>query len=356
MGNKLIIAISIVLFIVLAIFGNYNIQEMHSGGFYRANPIYKDLGPVIYYQEGLYATVTVQQLIENARSLFINGKGQGGSSILDLRTNFLLAYLPNLINPKQKNVLVIGLGTGTTSGQLALANNVTTVEIEPKILGAQNYFSDFNLNVLKNPNTTIIIDDGRNYLLKSSNKYDTIVQETSDPWQSFSSNLFSKEFLELAASHLNQRGLYLQWVPIYQMSPEDFKSFYATFNSVFPYTAAFANIEPTEDTPIKFNTSEIILIGSKEEMNLSNFDSNYNILPSVSKQELGAIKLDSGDKVSSLILFDNKDIDGYAQSAPLITDDRPILEFSTAKEVLNQDPEAVIENINKFLEGGKNSV
>ena len=147
-------------------------------------------------------------------------------------------------------------------------------------------------------------------------------------------------------------GFFVKWVPIYTMSVEDFKDFYKTFNSVFPNTIAFANIKEDEDTPVKFGTSEIILIGSKNkiEINREKFNLNYDSLPSESKDYLDAIRLGSGDEIFHLFLFDNKNMQGYADNARLIMDDKPILEFSTAKNVLNQNPKAVIDDINNFLE------
>lgn len=355
--NRGIIAIiSIVLFLVFAYFGDYSIRQMHSGGFYRTDPSVAELGDVAYYKEGLYATVTVRFLKgDPGRVLFINGKGQGGTGIPDLRVNFLLSYLPLLINPEINNTLVIGLGTGTTSGQLAQHKNVTTVEIEPAIVGAAPYFDMLSMNVLENPNHTLIIDDGRNYLLKNKERYDVIIPEPSDPWQAFSTTLFSQEFFRLASNHLNDDGLYIQWAPIYQMSAEDFRGFYNTFSSVFPYTAAFANIKPDEDTPRRFGTSEIILIGSKKEIkiNQTEFNENYRKLPEQSKKYLDALRLSSGDEVHHLLLFTGRDMEGYAEDAELITDDRPILEFSTARRALNQYPEEVIGDINGFLAGSK---
>ncbi len=346
---KKTIPIILIIFLILALFGNYSIQQMHSGGFYRISDIQKNLGEVVYYEEGLHATITVRNLFGKGYALFINGKGQGSSEITDLRVNYLLAYLPILINNNSENALVIGLGTGTTSGQLSQHLNVTTIEIEKEILEATKYFNIFNLNVLENPHHKLIIDDGRNYLLKTNKKYDLIIPEPSDPWQSFSTFLFSKEFFELAKEHLNEGGLYVQWVPIYQMSSEDFKSFYATFESVFPYNVAFANIKSTEETPVRFNTSQIILIGSKKEINLENLNQNYNCLPTEYKNYLKGLYLKSGEDFSKLLLFTGSQMQSYGAGAEIITDDKPILEFSTAKKVLNQNPEEVIEDITKFI-------
>ena len=351
---KQIIPAVLILFLVFAFFGDYNIKQMHSGGFYRTHEGVETMGDVVYYKEGLYATVSVRELPESIAKgydLFINGKGQGGYEITDLRVNFLLSYLPILINPESKNALVIGLGTGTTSGQLSQLINTTTIEIEPAVVGANKYFSVFNSNVLENPNHKLIIDDGRNYLLKNKEKYDIIIQEPSDPWQSFSSSLYSKEFFELVKKDLNENGLFIKWVPIYTMSVEDFKSFYKTFNSVFPNTAAFVNINPDEGMPISFETSEIILIGSKEKIEIdeNKISSNYDSLSEKSKEYLKAINLVSGEEIYYLLLFRGEQMQGYANEAKLITDDKPILEFSTAKNVFVQKPEEVINDIKNFI-------
>lgn len=347
---KKIIPLVLILFVVFAFFGNYNIQQMHSGGFYRTNEINENLGDVIYYEEGLYATVTVRELYNQGKALFINGYGQGGSEINDLRVNYLLAYLPILINQNSENSLVIGLGTGTTSGQLAQHINVTTIEIEPAILKATDYFRVFNSDVLENPNHSIIIDDARNYLLKTNKKYDLIISEPTNTWQSFSTTLYSQEFLENVKGHLNEDGLFVKWVPIYTMSTEDFRDFYKTFESSFPNIIGFANIKYDENTPVKFETSEILLIGSKNKINLENISSNYENLPIKSKQQLTALRLASGEDISHLLLFDSEEMQGYAKDAKLVTDDKPILEFSTAKKILVQKPQSIIEDINKFLE------
>ena len=290
----------LVLFLVLAYFGNYNVQQMHTGGFYRTEEIYEELGPVVYYKEGLYATITVRDLFSGAgKALFINGKGQGGTEITDLRVNFLLAYLPELINPEIENALVIGLGTGTNLGTTAITSGTLISTAAITLSGA----------------------------------------------------LYSKEFFELVKDDLDEDGLFVKWVPIYLMSPEDFKSFYKTFNSVFPYNLAFANIKPDEDTPVKFGTSEIILVGSKKkiEINEERFIQNYNSLPELSKQHLSSIRLASGDEIYHLLLFTSEQMQNYADDAKLVTDDNLILEFSTAKKVLNQEPEEVINDIEKFI-------
>jgi spermidine synthase len=347
---KKIIPVALALFLAFSYFGNYQIKELYSGGFYRTQYPKELLKKTefLYYKEGLHATVAVvKDPLEGATVLLINGKGQGSTAF----SNSLLAYLPVLFKPDAEKSLVIGLGTGTTSGHQSQLMKVITVEIEPAILEAAKHFEIINLNVLENPNHNLVIADGRNYLLKSKEKYDFIIPEPSDPWQSFSTFLFSKEFMELAKNHLTENGVFAQWVPIYEMSIEDFKSLYHTFNSVFPNVVAFANVKEDENLPVELSTSQIILLGSEKDIfSKENLKQNFENLPQEAKEEyLKAIWINSSDDLLHLLLFTSGQMQGYADKAEYVTDDNAKLEFSTSKTALSPHPQKVISDIEKFL-------
>ncbi|MBR9683434.1 hypothetical protein GOV03_02750 [Candidatus Woesearchaeota archaeon] len=350
---KKIIPFVLILFLVLAYFGQYDLNELYSAGFTRTQ-YEEDLlksTEFLYSKEGLHATVSVtKDPLARATVLLINGKGQGSTAFNDVRVNMLLSYLPLILNPESENSLVIGLGTGTTSGHLAQSIKVTTIEIEPAIVEAAEYFENLNLNVLENSNHDLVIADGRNFLLRSKEKYDIIVPEPSDPWQSFSTLLFSKEFFELVKEHLDEEGVYFQWVPIYEMDTEEFKSFYKTFSSVFPEVLAFVNVKENENLPVRLDTTEIIFVGTKEKIfSEEKFRKNFAVLSEESKDYLDAIWIKSADDLLNLLLFTNEEMDGYADRAEFITDDNAKLEFSSAKKVLYQDPKEVIKDVEVFL-------
>ncbi|MBU4457039.1 MAG: fused MFS/spermidine synthase [Nanoarchaeota archaeon] len=351
---KKLLPLAFLLFLALAYFGDYNIKEMYSSGFTRTQ-FSEDLvkqTEFLYYNEGAHATIAViKDPLEGAIALLINGKGQGSNAMQDMRINYLLAYLPQILVPKIQNALIIGLGTGTTSGHLAQNTQVTTIEIEKSVVETINYFNQMNLDVLNNPNHELIIADGRNYLLKSDQKYDVIIPEPSDPWQSFSTNLYSKEFFELEKKHLKENGIALQWIPIYELNDDDFKSIYATFSSVFPYVIAFANLKINEGFPVELETSEIILIGSNQELfDEESFRNNFNALSSESRAYLDKIWVSSADDLLNLFLFDQEQIEAYSTNAEIVTDDNLKLEFSTSKTILHLEPETTISGIKEFLE------
>jgi len=53
----------------------------------------------------------------------------------------------------------------------------------------------------------------------------------------------------------------------------------------------------------------------------------------------------------NLFLFTEEDLENYTNDAEIITDDKPLLEFSAGRNVLNQQPEEVISDIEQYVSG-----
>lgn len=350
---KVIPPISIIL-ITLSLLQSYNIENLsHSKFFY--SDVFQEIiegAKPLFYRESLYGTIVVSEYPGGGRALLINGKGQGGTAITDLRTKFLTAYIPLLLHPFAKKSLNIGLGTGTTSGILALYTNTTTIEIDPTIVSASEYFEEINRMPLKNPSHHLVIADARNWLWVSKEKYDIITSHPSDPWQEKSVYLYSKEFFEIVKEHLNENGLFVQWVPIYDFSPSDFRSFYRTFHSVFPYVLGFVNIQNltlVSNGEVKiYGPTEIILVGSTSPIKI---DKVYVAMKfDLLRKDLSKIGIRSPEEFFDLLIFNQDSITGYGKESPLITDDKLILEFSTPKEVFLKSYTArdILKDIERF--------
>ncbi len=98
-----------------------------------------------YYNDGPTATVAVTQdthkfplFDKKSMALFVNGKSDS-STIGDIYTLKLLAHIPALLAEKRSNVMVVGLGTGVTTGELTLypdINQIDVAEISPSVVEA----------------------------------------------------------------------------------------------------------------------------------------------------------------------------------------------------------------------------
>ena len=195
----------------------------------------------------------------------------------DMPTQILSGQLPmemakDITNP---NVLVVGLASGVTLGETLKsgAANAVVVELEPAVVEASSYFADINHRPLDDPRTTLIVDDARSVLARSNQRYDVIISEPSNPWLTGVSNLFTQEYWELGQASLNDNGVFCQWVQLYALSPDAFRSLVATYITVFPNTWLFETIPG----------SDALLISAPH------LSSSLSILPTLGPEELKAL-------------------------------------------------------------------
>src|SRR6185295_18608879 len=144
-------------------------------------------------------------------------------------------------HPSPRDVLVIGLGRGITTGAVARhpVERLHVIEIEPAVVEASRFFTGDNGDVLRDPRVRLTIADARNFLLTTPSRYDVITSEPSNPWIGGVASLFSREFFELVRQRLRPGGVMVQWVHGYGLAPEDFGMIVATFRSVFPATSVW---------------------------------------------------------------------------------------------------------------------
>ncbi len=287
---------------------------------------------VLFYKESLYETVAVKRVCYNPTcelatvTMSLNGKNQCSFSTAttdrrDVLVTWLLGYLPSLLHDNPKTALNIGFGCGWTADALRKYgyDRIDSVEIDPAVVEASKYFEQMNRRILDYDKHNLIIADARHYLKTTDNKYDVIVSQPSDPFLEKASNLFSKEFFETAKSRLNDGGIYAQWFPVKLVGRDEFKSYYKTFSSVFPYVYIFA-----EDPEAR---SELIIIGSLKKID----PLEYNATNIDVWSDLKLTGIESSDSLKSMFMISGENVPKL--DAPLITDDRPVIELAAARNM-----------------------
>src|SRR3972149_1669430 len=228
---------------------------------------------IVFYKEGPAATVLIAEkqgaeLSASNKRLWINGNAATAAFYEGLQINRFQGVLPMVLHPNPKDVLVICFGSGTTFGTLSQfdVNQVDNVEIASTVIKGAPYFTKENMDVLHNPKSRIITDDGRSYLEVTSKKYDVITEEPMHPSLAGVVNLYTKEYYELVKAHLKEGGIMSQWIPLYNLSTEDVRMLVKTFNSVFPHTT------------IWIANTDIFMIGSRSEEHTSELQSQSNLV------------------------------------------------------------------------------
>jgi spermidine synthase len=192
----------------------------------------------LYYAEGLSSVVTVDRYRDGSLALSNNGKPDA-STTDDMVTQVLLGLLPFQYASDPRDVLVIGLASGVTAGSVTLVDSVErldVIELEAVMPGATKLFEDYNNHVLDDPRLHIVHNDGRNQiLLTPAASYDVIISEPPNPWITGVSNLFTAEFFAAGRTRLRPNGVWCQWMHLYAMDVDDFRSILATFADTYPY-------------------------------------------------------------------------------------------------------------------------
>lgn len=272
---------------------------------------------LLFEKEDVQGTVQVFEDKVNQSIFLVNGGKTEGSIGRDMPNQLLLAYLPMANFPEAKSFLNIGLGTGTTLQAAATSPTLTeldSVEINSAVTEAVELH--FYPELFFDRRIEFITADARNYLMLTKKKYNIISSEPSYPADESVSHLFTKDFFRLVKSRLTDGGVFAQWLPYYLLSKKDAAMMVKTFAQVFPTSFGW-NVSYTGD---------IILIG----LNSAKFERPALIRERVDKM--------FGPGLSTTYTFGTgpEKIRRLAENKkiPINTDDRPLLEFRAAKNML----------------------
>lgn len=182
----------------------------------------------------------------------------------------MMAHLPAMACPDPGRALVIGYGTGTTAGSLALHEEIgelDIVEISPAVMALAGLFRQVNRGVgLGGPPVTrnemeaiaegqgqtaeqkkvpvrirVHTDmDGRDFLNLSAEGYDVITLEPLMPYTPAAVHFYTAEFYELCLEKLCPGGVVCQWVPLNAMPVEDLELLLGTFAAAIPASGFFS--------------------------------------------------------------------------------------------------------------------
>jgi hypothetical protein len=233
-----------------------------------------------------------------------------------------------LLSKKTSSQRRKGLGAGFTLGAIKEhpgVESVDFVEIDPLVVEAvDKHFSAYHHDAIHNPKVTAHIDDGRHFLATTKKKYDVIISEPPNVWVSDVSQLFTREFYDIVYAHLNRDGIFVQWLPFYEMGISEQQLIVDTLRSRFRWLHLWRHkadvIAIATNNPLRTDPSYIRrLLGTKgiarDFKKIMPGSSPDKIIDYLGKPALTLPPLNDNAK-SGLVLN---------------TDDLPLLEFRTIK-------------------------
>jgi spermidine synthase/tetratricopeptide (TPR) repeat protein len=277
---------------------------------------------LLFSEDGLNASIAVVQS-ENSLALRTNGKADASTG--DRVTQLMVGHLGMVFHPAPKKVLIIGFGSGMTVSAVARypeVQQIDCVEIEPAVLHAAPYLNPLNRGVLSDPRLHLIVDDARNFLFTTPEKYDLIISEPSNPWIAGIATLFTDEFYREAREHLARGGLLIQWVQLYSIFPEDWKMVMGTLAHQFPQVTVWQGIQ-----------GDAVLLAQSEPALLS-LDRLRRLWPDTSlRGDYAGIGLLRPEGLIAMLLLDDADMRRLTADASINTDDLTRLEYRAPRAI-----------------------
>jgi spermidine synthase len=269
--------------------------------------------PVVWREEGIQTTASIHTFLGGRRlAMYLDGYHQAANDGATLLLHYKIGTLPIALHPNPHNALVVGLGGGATAGAMSRHRGLTVdvVELSNTVVRASDFFRQANFELLTRPNVHLRIDDGRNYLLSMRQRYDIITADTIQPVRAGSASLYSKEYFTLVRDRLNEDGIALQW---FGGTEQEYRLVARTFADVFPYVTLWDN--------------GTLLVGTKRPLRISPESFNWKLQVPGLRDALAAIDIRSFDDLLHEFWGGPSDLREHIGDGPLLTDDRPILEY-----------------------------
>ncbi len=299
---------------------------------------------LLHYEEALASTVSVHVGDNEQKYFCVDGKTEADQTPRSMVLQRMIGHLPALFHPDAKSGVNIGLGAGVSFGALGChpLEHLEVVEINPAVQYATRVWGELNHHILDNPRANVTINDGRNHLFATPRTYDIITADPFEPVMAGAAHLYTVDYFELAYDRLNPDGIMGQYLPLYEMSLDDYLTIVRSFVHVFPNTAVF------------FTGFDTILIGFKGEagMDADVLRRNYEV-PAV-KSSLSDIGFTSPEMILGMFVSDLSEHPEFAGSGPLNTDEFPIIEYNTPRSALryttDENQEALLANFTPIPE------
>jgi len=292
---------------------------------------------ILDFREGAQSDVMVTEDAKGIRRIWINSSwvaGTGGG-------HRSLGHVPALLVAEPRRALGIALGTGQTFASVHRhgIETLDCVEIDAGVIElSTRWFAEANGRLFERPGVVLHHDDGRAFLRATRERFDLVVLEPLQAWSAGTSNLYSKEFYEEAKAVLAPGGVVAQWIPFYGQGVDETRAMVRAAREVFPQASLWLDdhdgilalqAEPFALDPDAIR-ARVEARGLRDELALNSWQETEDLL--------------------SLFVLGPDGLDAWQRGAPLLTDDRPFLEFAAARDLGRDTYQPILRSIAPHLD------
>lgn len=252
--------------------------------------------------------------------------------------------------------LTIGVGTGSSAGYMAALLAVRdrsfaldAVDVVPEVLQVLSRFDPvsegFSDRVAYDPRVSAHALDARLFVASAEPESYTFVEgDLFVPWRPGEGAMYTLEHFHNVRRALSPLGIYVQWLPLYQLGPDELRTITRTFLEAFDHAAAIWLYYNTR-------TPTLGLVGTKDDLRFPPHSllTSFWELPE-SRSLLLSAGLDAPRELAGLWLCDRPTLASFAGDAPIETLARPRTEYASARHQTANPRTLARDNLRALLD------
>lgn len=270
---------------------------------------------------------------------------------------------PLELYPDTKSIFFLGMGTGSSAGSVLSdrysVERVVVAELSPEVVKASKKYltnisgRDFTFGLYQDPRAEVLVQDGRHHLMATDEKFDMINADLFLPYRSGAGSLYSLEHYRAAKERLNKGGVYVQWLPLFQLTHNEFGIIVKTMSEVFPQLTMWRSI-------VNPRREMLAIVGHLDSSpiptsGLDGLEERIGVIEGVSATELPMLQIRPDPRVLLFFYLGNLTMGmDLFDSYPINSDDRPLIEYMAPNSLRKWEngilPSLMGEKIIKLLD------
>lgn len=201
---------------------------------------------VLHSEAGREGSLAVIESPATGRAMLLQNQYMLGSTSARYEQE-RLGHLPLLLHPDPRRVAHIGMATGITPSAALRHDGVERIDVvelsRSVARAAGEWFAEFNGGLHGDPRVRLWLEDGRVFAAAHREMFDVLTGDLFLPWGPGEGRLYATEHFAHCRAALREGGIFVQWLPMHQLTRGQFALIRASFGAVFGehdlFTAGF---------------------------------------------------------------------------------------------------------------------
>ena len=196
-----------------------------------------------------YQQIDIVDTEEFGRVLVLDGLVQS-SEYDEYYYHESLVHPAMVLHPNPERVLILGGGEGATLREVLKYRTVrraVMVDIDEDVVQlSKQYLASWHMGAFDDSRAEVVIEDGKAYVERTSERFDVVVMDLTDPYgPEIARELYKESFIRRLSSILTDSGAVATQAGTSFFFPDEYRSLVESFRKVFRYVDEYSTWIPS---------------------------------------------------------------------------------------------------------------